>query len=72
MADNHLIEQLLALPLPDRVELAQKQSIDDGSCAGTPDVEREAVEQAKRRDAELTSGAVVGRSHEEVIQAALN
>jgi putative addiction module component (TIGR02574 family) len=69
MPSEHLTEQLMALPLAERVDLAQAlwQSIDDGLRAGE---EREAIEQAARRDAELTSGAVPGRSHEEVMQAA--
>jgi hypothetical protein len=69
MTTHQLAEQLLALPLADRVDLAQAlwQSIDAGLEAGG---EREAIEQAARRDAELASGAASGRGHEEVMQAA--
>ena len=59
----------MALPLSERVSLAQSlwQSID----AGLADTdERDAVCQAIRRDQDLASGAVVGRTHEEVMQAA--
>lgn len=59
----------MALPLPERVSLAQAlwQSID----AGLPDIEEhDAVRKVVRRDEELSSGAVVGRTHEEVMQAA--
>lgn len=55
--------------LPERVSLAQAiwESID----AGLPDTdERAAVIEAIRRDNELSSGEVTGRSHEEVMQAA--
>ena len=59
----------MALPLSERVSLAQAlwQSID----AGLADTdEREAVREAVRRDEELSSGAVAGRTHEEVMQPA--
>ena len=66
---QQLTEQVMALPLAERVDLAEAlwQSIGEGLRAGG---EQEAIEQATRRDAELTSGAVSGRTHEEVMQAA--
>ncbi len=69
METRQLTEQVMALPLADRVDLAEAlwQSIGDGLRAGE---EREAIEQAARRDAELTSGAASGRTHEEVMRAA--
>jgi putative addiction module component (TIGR02574 family) len=69
MATQQLTEQVMALPLAERVNLAEAlwQSIGEGLRAGG---EREAIEQATRRDAELTSGAVAGRTHEEVMQTA--
>lgn len=69
MTTRQLTEQVLALPLDERVDLAEAlwQSIGAGLQAGE---EREAIELAARRDAELTSGAVVGRTHDEVMQAA--
>jgi len=69
MATNELIEQAMALPLADRVAIAEAlwQSIDEGLPAST---EQDAIEQAFRRDAELTSGQVESRTHEEVMKAA--
>ncbi|MEO6812059.1 MAG: addiction module protein [Isosphaeraceae bacterium] len=69
MATQPLTEQAMGLPLAERVDLAEAlwQSIGEGLRAGG---EAEAIEQAARRDAELTSGAVSGRTHEEVMQAA--
>ena len=69
MSTDQLLAGAMALPLSERVTLAQTlwQSID----AGLSDTEeREAVQEAIRRDEELSSGAVVGRTHEEVMQAA--
>lgn len=69
MSADQLLTEAMALPLADRVTLAQTlwQSID----AGLSDTkERDAVQEAIRRDQELSSGAVVGRTHEEVMQAA--
>ena len=59
----------MALPLSDRVSLAQAlwQSIDAGL---TDSNETDAVREAVRRDEELSSGAVAGRTHEKVMQAA--
>lgn len=69
MNTQPLAEQMLELPLEERVGLAEAlwHSIGEGLAAGG---EREAIEQAKRRDAELTSGAAPGRSHEEVMRSA--
>lgn len=69
METRQLAEQVMALPLAERVDLAEAlwQSICEGLRVGG---EREAIDQAARRDAELTSGAVSGRTHEEVTQAA--
>lgn len=69
MAAQQLTEQVMSLPLAERVHLAEAlwQSIGEELRAGG---EREAIDQATRRDSELTSGAVPGRTHEEVMQAA--
>jgi len=70
MGTTELVEQLLALPIAERVEVAQAlwHSIDEGlSSEQHPDG---VIDTASRRDAELTSGAVASRSHEEVMQAA--
>jgi hypothetical protein len=71
MGNEELTKKLLALPLSDRVNLAQTlwESIDDDSDSGASDEQREAVEQAKKRDSELSSGAVEGRSHQQVMEA---
>lgn len=69
MSTKELTTEAIALPLSERVSLAQVlwQSID----ANRPDVsEQDALHEAIRRDGELESGAVIGRTHEEVIQAA--
>jgi putative addiction module component (TIGR02574 family) len=69
MPEHSLTNEALALPLPERVSLAQAlwQSID----AGLPDTdERTAVQDAIRRDTELSSGSVTGTPHNDVMQAA--
>ena len=69
MPTAQLTTDVMALPLAERVTLAQAlwQSID----ADLVDAdEQQAVREAIRRDAELESGAVVDRSHQEVMQAA--
>ncbi len=74
MANQELTQKLLALPLTDRVELAQAlwQSIDEDEepAPGASSEEREAVALAKKRDLELTTGGVAGRSHQQVLEAA--
>lgn len=72
MSHEELVREALTLPLADRVQLAQVlwESIGDVSQATTDDEEREAVELAWKRDAELDSGAVAGRTHEQVMEAA--
>lgn len=69
MAAQQLTELVMALPLAERVDLAETlwQSIGEGLRTGE---EHEAIGQAARRDAELTSGAAAGLTHEEVMQAA--
>lgn len=69
MATQQLTEQVMAHPLAERVALAEAlwQSIGEGP---RTDGEQEAIEQAERRDAELTSGEVSGRTHAEVMRAA--
>jgi len=69
MSTQELTTEAMALPLSERVSLAQAlwQSIDAGLAVSE---ERDAVREAMMRDQELSSGAVVGRTHEEVLQAA--
>jgi len=69
MSTEQLTAEAMALPLSERVSLAQTlwQSIE----AGLADTdESEAGREAARRDQELSSGAVEGRTHEEVMRAA--
>lgn len=69
MTTQQLITEALALPLAQRIELAQTlwESIDCGLPEVAPE---EAILDAVRRDAELTSGTIVGRTHAEVMAAA--
>lgn len=69
MSTQQLVAEALSLPLAERVSLAQSlwQSI-DADLADTS--EHDAVRQSVRRDQELSSGAVVGRKHDDVMQAA--
>jgi putative addiction module component (TIGR02574 family) len=69
MTTQTVIELAMALPLQDRIGLAEAlwQNISEGLAASDP---LEAIQQASRRAAELISGTVSGRSHEEVMQAA--
>ena len=69
MSAQELTQEAMALPLSERVSLAQAlwESID----AGLVDTdEKTAVREAIRRDQELSSGAVAGRTHEQVMKAA--
>ncbi|HWB59637.1 MAG TPA: addiction module protein [Chthoniobacteraceae bacterium] len=69
MSKEQLTTEAMALPLAERISLAQAlwQSID----TDLPDCdERAAVQEAIRRDNELSTGAVSGRLHEDVIKAA--
>ena len=69
MSVAQLVAESIALPLPERVALAQAlwQSIHKDLPESN---EQEALSEAIRRDEELTSGAIVGRSHAEVMRAA--
>jgi putative addiction module component (TIGR02574 family) len=66
MTTEELIADAMALPLAERVSLAQAlwESIDAGL---TDTDESAAVREAIQRDEELSSGKVTGRPHEEVI-----
>jgi len=69
MITEELIADAMALPLEERVSLAQAlwESID----ADLAEVdERAAIAEVIERDQELSSGKVTGRTHEEVMQAA--
>ena len=68
MSREQIIRAALELPLNERVDLAEQlwQSIEETLPAV---VEREAIETARRRDAELDSGAVAGRTHDQVMES---
>ena len=72
MSNDELTRDALALPLSERVELAQAlwESIHERWELAATEDEKDAIAEAKKRDAELASGAVTGRSHEEVMAAA--
>jgi hypothetical protein len=69
MSTQQLAEHLKTLPLAERVDLAQAlwESIDNDLSVGE---ESDTAAQARSRDQELTAGIVVGRTHEEVMDAA--
>ncbi len=69
MSTQQLTTEAMALPLAERVMLAQTlwESIHAEHVATD---EHDAVKEAIYRDQELSSGAVIGRTHEEVMQAA--
>lgn len=74
MQTDDLVQHLIMLPLPDRVTVAQAlwQSIDESLATGKSDADddhQDAVQLALRRDSDLTSGSVAGRSHEQVMEA---
>lgn len=69
MSTRQLTTEAMALPLSDRVSLAQAlwESIE----AGVADTAEEAaLTEAIRRDQELSSASAIGRTQEEVMQAA--
>lgn len=69
MTTEQLISDAMSLPLPERVSLAQ--ALWESINAGLPDADEEsALKEAIRRDEELSSGKVIGRTHEEVMEAA--
>jgi len=72
MSTEQLTDELLALPLRERVVVAEAlwESIHEESLLETAEDQRAANELAKRRDAELASGSITARSHEQVIEAA--
>lgn len=72
MSTEQLQQELMALPLLERIEMAQTlwQSIHEGTSPDAEAEERKAVEEARRRDEELASGSVSGRTHDQVMDAA--
>jgi len=69
MTTEQLIADAMALPLAERVSLAQ--ALWESINAGLQDAdEAGALTEAIQRDRELSSGKVIGLTHEEVMQAA--
>lgn len=69
MSTEQLKREVMALPLSERASLAQ--ALWESIGAGLPEAdEQTAVREAVRRDQELSSGAVAGRTHDQVMQAA--
>ena len=68
MSTEQLTAEAMALPLRERVSLAQ--TLWESIKAGLPDTdEHSAASEAVRRDEELSSGSAAGRAHSEVMQA---
>jgi hypothetical protein len=72
MSRDEITQEALSLPLSQRVLLAQAlwRSIDERLDENEADEERAAIDEATKRDAELSSGAVIGRGHQQVMDAA--
>ena len=70
MSREQLTQEIMALPVADRITLAQDiwQSLEDAGVASAVEDEHAVLDEAQRRDAELSSGAVVGRTHEQVME----
>jgi hypothetical protein len=69
MSTEQLQQEAMALPLAERVSLAQ--ALWESIGVGPADTNQQsAIRDAIERDQELSSGAVIGRTHEEVMQAA--
>ena len=69
MSAKQITSQAMDLPVAERVALAQALWDSVVGDAGNDD-EQSVVQEAICRDADLSSGATVGRSHETVTQAA--
>lgn len=72
MANEQLTRDAIALPLKERVRLAETlwESIHLDNFSSTGSDEGDTLAQVLRRDAELSSGSVEGESHDEVMGAA--
>jgi hypothetical protein len=72
MSTQQLVAELLSLSLSERIDVAQAvwQSINEAAEFSPGEEEGVAVAEASRRDAELASGTVAGRSHADVMAAA--
>jgi putative addiction module component (TIGR02574 family) len=72
MTSEQLADQLLQLTLEERVIVAEAlwQSINESPELDSAEEASAALAQALRRDTDLTSGVVSGRTHEQVMEAA--
>lgn len=69
MSTEQIVTEAMALPLPERVSLAQ--ALWESINAGLPNSdERFDLREAVDRDQDLSSGKVTGHSHEEVMRKA--
>ena len=69
MSTKQITAEAMALPLAERVSLAQ--ALWESINSDLPDGDgHAAVDEAIRRDEELSSGKVTGRSHDDVMKAA--
>ena len=72
MTTAELTNQIMALPAAERAAIALKvwESIEDEHVAISPDSDAKAVDDALRRDHDMSQGKVPVRSHEEVMKNA--
>lgn len=72
MSSKEIEREAMALPLAERVALAQSlwQSIEGEGGGSVTEEVNWALEEATRRDDALSSGAVSARTHEKVMRAA--
>ena len=69
MSTEQLKQEVMSLPISERVSLAQ--ALWESINAELVDIdEQAAVREAARRDQELSSGTASGRTHEQVMKAA--
>ncbi len=71
MSSDEVLQAAMTLPLADRMILAEAlwASIDQRAPSSDCE-EQDAIALAHRRDAELSACRVIGRSHEQVMDAA--
>jgi putative addiction module component (TIGR02574 family) len=72
MSNEQLIQQILSLPLSERIDLAQTlwENIHEGLDFPETEEDQDVIEEARKRGDELMSGAVTGHSHEQVMESA--
>ena len=72
MSTKEIVREAMAMPLAERVALAQGlwQSIESQQVGQVTDEVIWAVQESERRDAELSTGQASGRTHEQVMRAA--